>query len=271
MLQVQPDQLIAGYQSATAAIRGRVVEYARRLWTSSPGLRDADVDRIVAGLVPVVQAGQRQVAQLTDAYIARVAVSAGVDWTAGLDLDAIVNYRGVPAVEVYRRPAVTAYVALNRSVPYPEAVQIGLSRLMSITATDMQQAKNRAAASAMERSGFQFFRRVLSGSENCALCAIASTQRYRRGDLLPIHPGCDCGVAALLSETDPGQVIDSTTLELIHDEVERVTGSVDRGGRAPDYRDLVVTNMHGELGPTLGWRGENFTGPADLNRAAVLT
>lgn len=267
---MDPDQLIVGYQSATAAIRARVVEYARRLWSGSPSLRDEDVERIIARLVPAVQSGQRQVAQLTDAYIARVAASAGVEWSAGLDLEAIVNYRGVPAVEVYRRPAVTAYTALGKGVPYSQAVQQGLSRLMSITSTDMQQAKNRAAAAGIGRSGFEFFRRVLTGSENCALCAIASTQRYRRGDLLPIHPGCDCGVAALFAPSDPGQVIDSPTLELIHDEVERVTGSVDRGGRAPDYRDLVVTNMHGELGPTLGWRGEQFTGPADIGRAAVL-
>lgn len=74
----------------------------------------------------------------------------------------------------------------------------------------------------------------------------------------------------MFAPSDPGQVIDSPTLELIHNEVERVTGSVDRSGRAPDYRDLVVTNLHGELGPTLGWRGETFTGPADLGRAAVL-
>ena len=237
---------------------------------ASLSLRDADVDRIVSRLVPVVQAGQRQVAQLTDAYISRVAVSVGVDWSAGLDLDAVVNYRGVPAVEVYRRPSVTAYMALNRGETYEVAVQRGLTRLMSITATDMQQAKNRAAASAIGRSGFQFFRRVLSGSENCALCAIASTQRYTRGDLLPIHPACDCGVAVILSQRDPGQVIDSATLELIHNEVERVTGAVDRAGRAPDYRDLVVTNLHGELGPTLGWRDEHFTGPSDVGRAAAL-
>lgn len=270
MRRVEPDQLIVGYQAATAAIRARVVEYARRLWLGSASLRDEDVERIVSRLVPAVQSGQRQVAQLTDAYISRVAAFAGVEWSAGLNLDDIVNYRGVPAVEVYRRPAVTAYTALSRGVPYAEAVQQGLNRLVSITSTDMQQAKNRAAAAGIDRSGFEFFRRVLSGSENCALCAIASTQRYRRGDLLPIHPGCDCGVAVMFAPSDPGQVIDSPTLELIHNEVERVTGSVDRSGRAPDYRDLVVTNLHGELGPTLGWRGETFTGPADLGRAAVL-
>jgi len=185
--RVDPDQLIVGYQSATAAIRARVVEYARRLWSGSPSLRDDDVERIIARLVPAVQSGQRQVAQLTDAYISRVAAFAGVEWSAGLDLEAIVNYRGVPAVEVYRRPAVTAYTALGKGVPYSQAVQQGLSRLMSITSTDMQQAKNRAAAAGIGRSGFEFFRRVLTGFENCALCAIASTQRYRCGDLLPIH------------------------------------------------------------------------------------
>lgn len=265
MATLAPDSLIVGYQSAVANIRSRVEAYAARVWSSSPGFRDEDVARIIAQIVPAVRAGQVQVAQLTDAYIGRAAILAGVSWTAGVDVASIVNYRGVPADEVYRRPAVTVYTALSKDVPYSMAVQQGLDRLLNLVGTDLQQSRNRAASDAMTRSGFKYFRRVLRGRKNCALCAIASTQRYYRGDLMPIHPACDCGVAPIDSPRDPGQVIDAETLETIHSKVEELTGTVDRGGRAPDYRDLLLTNTHGELGPTLGWRGQHFDGPASIH------
>lgn len=265
MPQPTPDVLIAGYQSAVANIRARIEAYATRVWSSSGGFRDADVDRIVAQIVPVVRAGQIQVAQLTDAYIGRMSVLAGVTWSSGVNVATVLDYRGIPASDVYRRPAKTVYTALASGATYPDAVKQGLVRLVDIVVTDMQQARNRQAAEALKKSGFHFFRRVLTGRENCALCAIASTQRYFRGDLMPIHPGCDCGVSPLANPNDPGQVIDADTLELIHSKVEEVTGTVDRGGRAPDYRELVVTNLHGELGPTLGWRDQKFTGPSDFH------
>lgn len=264
MVTLAPDALVAGYQAATANIRSRVEGYARRVWSGSPSFRDVDIDRIVARIVPVVRAGQVQVAQLTDAYIGRAAVLAGVTWTPGLNVNVVVDYRGVPADVVYRRPANTVYTALSKGDQYPVAVQQGLDRLMNLVGTDLQQSRNRSAADAMSRSGFHFFRRELRGGKNCALCVIASTQRYYRGDLMPIHPACDCGVVPIDSFNDPGQVIDSTTLEELHAKVKELTGTVDRGGRAPDYRNLLVTNTHGELGPTLGWRGQHFTGPNDL-------
>lgn len=262
---LRSDALIAGYQSATEQIRQRVLDYVARIWNSSPSFRDADVDRIVARILPVVQGGQIQLANLTDAYIGRMSVLAGVTWSGGVDAAALIGYRGVPPVEVYRRPSVTVYTALGAGVSYDKAVKQGFTRMMSIIATDLQQARNRQAQASIGRSGFQWFRRVLTGRENCALCAIASTQRYTRGDLMPIHPACDCGVATMTSPADPGHVIDADTLEMVHAKVEELTGSVDRGGRLPDYRKLLITNEHGELGPTLAWRGQHFTGPADIH------
>jgi len=264
LVATQSEALIVGYQSAAQLIRSRVLKYVAAVWDGSPGFRDAEVDRIVARILPVVQAGQIQLANLTDAYIGRTSVLAGVTWTPGVATKELLAYRGVDPQVVYRRPSVTVYTALAGGKSYNDAVAQGSRRMMSIIATDLQQAKNRQATASIGRSGFQWFRRVLTGRESCALCAIASTQRYTRGDLMPIHPGCDCDVEALNSPRDPGQVVDSDTLEGVHSKVEQLTGSVDRGGRLPDYRDLVVTNHHGELGPTLGFRSQHFDGPADI-------
>jgi len=272
------EQLVAAYLATNAEIRRRVLAYVTAVWSNSPAFRDEDVARIVSRIVPVVHAGQMQVAQLTNAYIGQMAVLAGVTWTPGvIDREAVVGYRGVPAQTVYTRPAVATYTALSKGATYGDAVAQGLTRLQSIASTDMQQAATRQASRSMGGSGFQSFRRVLSGSENCALCAIASTQRYTRGDLLPLHPGCDCAIEPLTDGRD-NQVIDPGLLERTHAQIEAHLGaSSDRGARdaglgktdskgrpISDYTELVVTNHHGELGPTLGWRSDHFTGPAAI-------
>ena len=234
-MSAESDALIRAYESANSQVRERVLAYALAVWGAASSFRDADVDRLVARIVPAVQAGQLQLAALTDAYVGRMASLAGVSWTASVDRS-VVAYRGVAASEVYRRPAVSLYTALARGAAFTDAVSEGRNRLQSIVSTDLQQARNRQANSSVGSSGFQFYRRVLTGKEDCDKCQIASTNRYSKADLMPIHPGCDCGVEPLLefdAKPDPAA-------------------------------ETVVVNMHGELGPTLGWAGEHFTGPSDL-------
>jgi hypothetical protein len=234
-MSTETDALIRAYEAATSQVRERIVAYALAVWGAASAYRDADVDRIVRQLVPAVQAGQLQLATITDAYIGRMASLSGVPYVSSVDRS-VVAYRGVAASEVYRRPAVTIYTALANGTAYNAALEEGTNRLLSIVSTDLQQARNRQASRSVQSSGFRFYRRVLSGKEDCDKCRIASTNRYRKADLMPIHPGCDCGVEPLV-EFDP----------------------------EPDPRaDTVVTNMHGELGPTLGWAGEHFTSAADI-------
>ena len=117
------------------------------------------------------------------------------------------------------------------------------------------------ASASLDGNGF---RRALNGPGDCALCVIASTQRYHAGDLLPIHPGCNCTVAPLGPGEGVDQVIDPDLLERVHAQVEAMTGDVDRGARAPDYRKLMVVREHGEIGPVLTWKQHEFTSAADL-------
>ena len=114
MVSITPDLLRNGYQIATFAVRGRVEGFARAVWAGSPAMRDADVERLIARLVPVVQSGQLQVANLSNQYIAQMAKLSGVQWAAPVDKASILNYRQVPVAEVYRRPAVTTYTALSK-------------------------------------------------------------------------------------------------------------------------------------------------------------
>ncbi|WP_399142277.1 hypothetical protein Q3A86_33130 [Streptomyces sp. NBUA17] len=153
-----------------------------------------------------------------------------------------------------------------RSSGHDYAASLGeaRTRLLSITETDLQLARTHAARQAMQRGGVRYFRRRLTGTKNCALCVIASTQRYRVKDLMPIHPGCHCKPDPLPGDRDPGQIIDEDLLKEAHDAVAKGVGSSDRGGRAPDYREVIVTRQHGEYGPLLAVRRHEFTGPDDI-------
>lgn len=252
-------------KAARAQVRDRLVAYARTTWGGLGSWRDRDVDQWVAAMVPRVLAAQTTVANLTDAYIARVT------GTKPAGIVSVAELRGVPADVVYRRPATTMYTALSEGKTMAAALSESLSRAQDLVVTDVQLAMTHQSQASMESSGVQFYQRVLTGAQDCALCIIASTQHYRVQDLLPIHPGCNCDVDVV----EPGtprfraldgsmRIIDSDTLEDVHAKVEGLTGAADRGARDPDYRKLIVTREHGEIGPLLGWKHQQFTGPNDL-------
>lgn len=280
-MATEADVLTDAYMRQVTSIRERVVAFATVMWKGSPSLRDADIDRLVARIVPAVQGGQLQVANITNAYVQRLAALEGVDVEPVPVTDDVIAYRGTPADEVYRRPAVTTYTSLSGGSAFDAAAAAGLARLRGLVRMDVQQTRNRQATKAYGGSGFDYTLRVLSGTENCALCVIASTQRYMSKELQPIHPGCDCGTRGVKANQDPGQVIDQALLDQVHDAIEKKLGSSDRGARdlgrgkevtygdgssrLADFTDLIVTREHGELGPTLVWRDEKFTSAADID------
>ena len=250
--------LQAAYARLTAATRDQLVELGTTAWDRLPDYRDGNINTFVSALAPRVRASQLRVAQLTAALLLEQGGSPVVARAV------LAQVRPVPLEEEYRRPAVQLYTELSAGKPFDESVKSGRDRLVSLLTTDVQLAKTHQARVSLAGSGYRYYRRVLTGLENCALCTIASTQRYHVGDLMPIHPGCDCGVEAVDADWDPGQVLDSALLEDTHLRVGEFTGFADRGGRDPDYRDLIVTHEHGDIGPLLAWRSDQFSGPADI-------
>lgn len=229
--------------------------------------RTEDMHRFVERIVPVVLAGERQIATLTDLYLTSQLVEMhGIAPPAGgIDLDEVTGAalrNGADPNEVYARPFITLYAALKEGLPLAQAVIQGATRLDSLTATDMQLAKTHTANASLDRSETQFYRRVLVGAKNCALCIVASTQRYRVGKLMPIHPGCNCGIAP--AEPNSRHVLNKALLEQVHADVEHFVGESARDGREIDYRELLVDYNHGEYGPTLAWRDHSHTGPDDI-------
>lgn len=250
------NRLTEAYDSQVHAIRQQITAFGQAYWDSLPHYRASAVEDMIKAITPRVTAGQLRIADLTRAYLAQCARELG--WKVVLppiDQDEIRGARGVDPRVVYRRPAVDVYTALAAGKPLPQAAAEGRLRLTQLIGGDMQLAKVHASRQSMRvypEEG-QFYRRVLTGRENCALCVVASTQRYFRGDLLPIHPGCDCDVQPLPPGLTVNQVIDEDLLEQVHQITADRLGVSDRGGRTPDYRKLLTVSEHGEYGPTLSW------------------
>lgn len=250
------NRLTEAYDGQVHAIRQQITAFGQAYWDSLPHYRASAVEDMIEAITPRVTAGQLRIADLTRAYLAQCARELG--WKVvlpSIDQDEIRGARGVDPRVVYRRPAVDVYTALAAGKPLPQAAAEGRLRLTQLIGGDMQLAKVHASRQSMR--GYpeegQFYRRVLTGRENCALCVVASTQRYYRGDLLPIHPGCDCDVQPLPPGLAVNQVIDEGLLEQVHQITADRLGVSDRGGRTPDYRKLLTVSEHGEYGPTLSW------------------
>lgn len=251
----------------------RLITTLVRLFLGMGSWRDADADRFVAQAVPLLQGSQRALAALTAIYLAEQA-SAGLGRTVappGVPDPEVLDLRaGIDAETVYRRPFVEMYTALSQGKTMTDALRLGRVRLAEIAEMDLQQTHARASRAVLnalpEADQPRFWRRMLFGLENCAMCIVASTQRYTVGDLNPIHPGCDCYVEGIWGP-DPGQVIAPELLENVHEAVHALTGKEDRGAREPDYRQLMVqmTAEHGELGPLLVRPRDNFTGLDQLS------
>lgn len=265
-------RVILSHQQALRAVRAAVKRYADQRWRSLGSYRDDDIERFIAQVVPVVESGQVKVSQLTNAYMDSLARVAGRSVTPAVV--AQTGLRGVEMAEVYRRPAVSLYTALSEGKPLDEAIELGAQRLDSLLSTDLQMANVSAASEKMrDADGVVGYNRVLNETDaTCALCVIASTQMYSKDDLMPIHPGCQCSVEPVYRKNaGAAQAVNEERYAAVKEQLESQgitkthTGTFKQGTEG-NYRDLtsIKVREHGEVGPVLTWKDQDFTGPADL-------
>lgn len=271
---VQPLQLTAqaAYAAATVSLRLSLLSFIARAFRARRAWNRPDAAWFAATVAPVVIGTQRQMAVLTDQYVAAsLAEQTGrpVD-PVGVELPD--DLRGVPEDEVYERPYTQLWWNLSQGVPFDDALDRADHRAEVLAATDLQMARVRAAQQAIsQQPGAAGWRRVLRGERDCLLCLVAATQRYRKQELAAIHPGCDCEVEPIPGDRDPGQIIDPQLLEQVHAAVEAAGFRADRGARNPDYRRLIAVREHGEIGPLLTLQRHGFTGPEHLARGDTPT
>lgn len=279
-------QLRDGYVKLNSRILRNSGAFASQLFKALPDWRNENAAEYKRLVDANLTAAKVQAARIQNAYYAEVAKVSGETYTpvvvrpADVATPALRN--GVPFEEVWQRPFVSMYTELSRGNTVSGAIAAGAARAFQLATTEVQLATTHTGRRVRgNNNNIVGYRRVLSGSENCALCAIASTQRYRSGDLKPIHPGCDCGEEPIYGDVDPGQIIDPGLLEDTHLLVERTLETTsDRGARdaglskviesptagdkLADYTDLIITRNHGEYGPTLSFRDQRFTSARDI-------
>lgn len=252
-------RLDAAYNRQHERIVGTLKNSVRAAWLALPNYRDADVARFKRFAVPLIETAHTQIASLAAGYYAEYGRADGVEVPrVSLPREQVVEPRGVPNSDLVDRWAVTVYTKLSEGAGMTAAVGASVARLSTMVGVDAQLVRTLQARRSLSGSGYTYYVRELRGEKNCALCTIASTQRYRVSELMPIHGNCDCQPRAVKADFDPGQVINPSLLEETHGKVRELAGVADRGGRAPDYRELIFVRENSETGPTLVWRGQNF-------------
>jgi hypothetical protein len=188
----------AGLQSATVGIFDALGDYSA-------------VAPFVDQAVPLSVAAQRGLVSLLGGYLSTVTG----ERTA---LDAVASWVGDAARpddmrDSWSVPFYSMWKALGEGAEFDQAAELARASIESNAATDLAFAQGHAMADLSEAvEGVVGYRRVLAGV-GCDFCATAATQRYHTGDLMPIHPNCQCSVAPIIGTSDPGRVINAEVLD----------------------------------------------------------
>lgn len=252
------------------ALRLSVQEAVGRAWDALGNVSDEALEAFLRAVLPVVEAGATQVAATTTAMVAQSVTLAGGDAAAVMPATELGALRGgVPSRTVFSRPTVHMRKLLSDGMPWAQAKEVARGRAVGAASMDMAMAQRQAMASTVTPAGtfppgtphVVGYRRTLTGA-SCRFCAVASTQRYTVAagpNLMPLHHHCDCGVAPIIGDHDPGQVINRDLLAKLKKEGATDYwsggGLVDAEGNAlpkPPKPPKVVESVHGELGPVFG-------------------
>src|SRR5690606_35771133 len=122
--QREIDRLVEAYAAASSRLRTELTTILEQQWRSLGTYHEDDVPRFLAIALPLVVGAMRQMASLTDAYLAqylsilagRTVLPRGVSRT----LDEVDSIRGIPMDEEYRRPFRVVWQALKDGKPLPD-------------------------------------------------------------------------------------------------------------------------------------------------------
>ena len=225
-----------------------IQQAADRIYHSTDPSDLEAVKRAATAIGTVVQAGQMTYANMVGSDLAR---TVGLKDLLPVDVSITERLTVSKPVE-YERPFRTAIKS---------SVERGAARLDRMVVTDIQMGGIRQAQKVLRAAGRKTYHRVPTGDNPCALCEIASTRTYYTKDLLPIHPGCMCSIEAGPPED---RTIDTAALGDSGDQKKLIAPLIESGAGAKEYQSLVAVNQHGEIGSTIGWAHQKFTGPQDL-------
>ena len=227
--------LISAHLMTQARLRQIVHGAVATLWQGLGSYNEEDVEYFTDLVTPVVYAGQQQAVALTEAFVARRMKKAAVGLAVGGLTGASVR-SGVALYEVYRRPFVTVWSALDKGELWEDAVSAGEARATESAEMDVQLS-HRATYDALQQEDprIKGFRRKANPGA-CSFCQLVNGAYVKSAGAMPLHPRCGCGL-------DPIQTDNFTV------------SSTPEG---------VAVHEHGELGPVLADPAHSFTGPSDI-------
>jgi hypothetical protein len=281
MSQPAPDRqaaVVAAYQQQSTALRAQLAAVIVALWRALPDYRNASLAQFVAQALPVLTGAMGHMQAATSGYLATlVGLTGGPTVPSAVrTLDVAHVRNGADPADVYGRPFHVVWRQLAAGKPPEEAIAAGERRAVDLALTDVQLAKTHTSLAVLQGAKrVAGYRRVLEGPYSCGLCVVASTARYHKATLMPMHPACDCSIAPIVGDSDPGRVINAPLLAQAHDAVaarfgtdstaaREIGSAVTDKGKPLLYRDTLIEHTHGELGPILAIRGQAFTGPNDI-------
>lgn len=262
---------LEGHTAARELVASSVDEIVAAAMLSFDAWYDAQAVQGLAGqLVGVVEAGQRSTAQLTDAYLSTVATDLVGRRVAPVGLiDPSKLRKGLPHIAVYSRLAVQYRYQIATGLAFAAASSLVVKRARVLAASDLQLSQTHQTKRFTEQRQWEAYRRVIrpeaSKSGVCGLCIAASDRIYTRGDLMPIHDNCCCGV--MLIKGDEDDVVRDYGARMNREDLDALYDNADSKEAAGLLSTRYTVAEHGETGPTLVAWGQHFRGPAEVARA----
>ena len=203
----------AAYARRTAVIRQALGDSAVRAYDEIDDY--SDINRFLDSVVPLSIAAQRALASVLAGYLVTVSGERGA---VSLDLDSVSGDATRPEGmrDSWSIPTWSMFAALGAGVVFADAFAQARRDVETKAMTDLAFTQSMAIAQLSEDvAGLYGYRRILMG-EGCEFCALASDQVYNVGELLPLHPGCNCAVAPLMlterGVIDPADTMNQETL-----------------------------------------------------------
>lgn len=253
-------QLVGAHAAARARLSAAVAAYAVGQVREFDGWYDTAAITVLAERIAArVLAGRRQVAAVTDAYLARVLTLLAGRPVPPAGVVPVTDLRaGVTPAAAYGRVVDLYRYQRSLGVADDEAVDLAAERAAVAADTDLTLAFREQAHKVMLVRSVDGWRRIvhpeLSKGGTCGLCIAASDRVYHREDLMPLHARCECTILPVVNGQDPGRTLDGQALAKLYE----AAGST----KAADLkRTRFTVHEHGELGPVLAKAGDHFRGP----------
>ena len=166
---------------------------------------------------------------------------------------------------VYGRVADTVRLQVARGASLDQAVTMGLQRADTMVRWDSglarrEQWRQSLAANPQAIGWRRVIHPELSRDGTCGLCIAAADRTYSIATLAPLHGRCHCTVAPVTRTADPGGTLND-------EDLKRVYESASSTYAADLKRVRYDVQQHGELGPVLTDRANDFRATAHMPKA----